>query len=91
MSVCRRPKLCPECERYDRGYCVRGQSRHRIDFGKPPKDRCEQFVIVPWKRNIYRCQFCEKNSPKGAWKDDRCPICGKKYDAMLAQDLEDSP
>lgn len=40
---------------------------------------------------IYRCQFCEKDSPKKDWKGggDICPLCGGKYDCILAQEGDD--
>jgi hypothetical protein len=37
----------------------------------------------------YRCQFCERESPAREWKDDKCPECGREYDAMLAQEEDD--
>lgn len=36
-----------------------------------------------------RCQFCEKLRPSEEWKNDTCPCCGRKYDAMLAQEGDD--
>ena len=41
--------------------------------------------------NVYRCQFCEKDSPVEEWKEcrDSCPKCGEKYDAILAQEGDD--
>ncbi len=38
---------------------------------------------------MYRCQFCEKESPAKDWKKDRCPKCGRQYDVQLAQDSEE--
>lgn len=38
---------------------------------------------------MYRCQFCEKESPKSEWKDDKCPKCSKEYNVQLAQDSEE--
>ena len=37
----------------------------------------------------YICQFCGKETPIKDWHDDKCPECGCKYDANLAQDSED--
>lgn len=39
---------------------------------------------------IWRCQFCGEYSPQPQWKKDQCPKCGRKYDALLAQDEDDS-
>jgi rRNA maturation endonuclease Nob1 len=43
------------------------------------------------KKVMYRCQFCEKESPTSEWKKlkDKCPQCGREYDAMLAQETEE--
>lgn len=38
---------------------------------------------------MYRCQFCEEESPKSQWKDDKCPKCKRKYDPILAQEGDD--
>jgi hypothetical protein len=40
---------------------------------------------------VYICQFCEKESLVKAWTDngDNCPKCGKAYDPMLAQEMDD--
>lgn len=38
----------------------------------------------------WRCQFCGEESPQRKWKKDQCPKCGRKYDALLAQDEDDS-
>ena len=35
------------------------------------------------------CQFCERESSSSSWVDDKCPICKKKYNWMLAQDSEE--
>lgn len=40
-------------------------------------------------REEWRCQFCEKMTPASDWKDDKCPKCGSKYDALLAQEGDD--
>ena len=39
----------------------------------------------------YRCQFCERTSPVKEWKGggDICPKCGRKYDYLLAQEMDD--
>lgn len=39
----------------------------------------------------YRCQFCGATSPAKTWKrgGDKCPMCGRVYDAMLAQEGDD--
>lgn len=37
----------------------------------------------------YKCQFCEKESSPAEWIDDKCPECGRKYDAILAQEGDD--
>jgi hypothetical protein len=38
----------------------------------------------------YRCQFCGQESPAVLWVPmDKCPKCGRLYDAMLAQDEEE--
>ena len=40
--------------------------------------------------DVYRCQFCGDESPAKNWTEvDECPKCGRKYDAMLAQDDDD--
>lgn len=38
---------------------------------------------------IYRCQFCEAETPAKKWKQDKCPKCGRAYDVLLAQDSEE--
>lgn len=38
---------------------------------------------------LYRCQFCEKESPASEWADNKCPLCGEEYDWVLAQDEEE--
>lgn len=38
---------------------------------------------------IYKCQFCEEETPAKDWKDDKCPKCGCKYDPILAQEMDD--
>jgi Zn finger protein HypA/HybF involved in hydrogenase expression len=40
---------------------------------------------------MYRCQFCGQESQAKEWKarKDKCPKCGREYDAMLAQETED--
>lgn len=43
----------------------------------------------PEDDEIYRCQFCEKESRASLWKDDICPNCGREYDVLLAQDSEE--
>jgi Zn finger protein HypA/HybF involved in hydrogenase expression len=40
-------------------------------------------------KGMYRCQFCEKESPAKNWKDDKCPKCNKEYDVLVAQDSEE--
>ena len=42
------------------------------------------FVPLTW-----RCQFCEQSSFADSWKNEICPKCGKKYDAVAAQDSEE--
>ncbi len=37
----------------------------------------------------YRCQFCGESSPQKDWVEDACPLCGRKYDYILAQDSEE--
>lgn len=38
----------------------------------------------------YRCQFCGKESPAVLWADmHTCPLCGCKYDAIMAADEEE--
>ena len=39
--------------------------------------------------NTYRCQFCGQDSAVEEWRSDECPKCGRKYDAMLAQEEDD--
>jgi rubrerythrin len=41
------------------------------------------------KEDVYTCQFCGKDSPTTDWKDDKCPKCGKAYNAILAQEGDD--
>lgn len=43
------------------------------------------------KRQEYRCQFCEHSFPIDDWLDDgqKCPGCGKSYNATLAQESEE--
>ena len=37
----------------------------------------------------YICQFCGYHGPGWLGGDDTCPVCGRKYDALLAQDSEE--
>jgi ribosomal protein L37AE/L43A len=38
----------------------------------------------------YGCQFCHKESLAMLWTDMyTCPLCGRKYDWMMAQDSEE--
>lgn len=38
---------------------------------------------------VYRCQFCGAESPAAEWVADRCPLCGREYDPILAQEEDD--
>jgi rubrerythrin len=40
-------------------------------------------------QDFYRCQFCGKTAHPSKWKKDKCPHCGAKYDAILAQEGDD--
>jgi tRNA(Ile2) C34 agmatinyltransferase TiaS len=37
----------------------------------------------------YLCQFCGRESASRDWKNDKCPECGRKYDAALAREEDD--
>lgn len=68
---------CPEAKRYHaRIRKLRLQREH---------ERLERT------RNGIRCQFCSLVSYQREWENDRCPGCRRKYNWMLAQDLEDEP
>ncbi len=41
------------------------------------------------QRDTYRCQFCEEESLARDWEDNKCPRCGRAYDAILAQEGDD--
>lgn len=56
-----------------------------VDCGKCLEKRGETKPEL----EINRCQFCEKDSPAKSWKGDKCPKCGGKYDAILAQEGDD--
>ena len=46
---------------------------------------------TPPPATIWKCQFCEREYPDLEWIGcgNKCPACGKKYDALLAQDSEE--
>ncbi len=48
-------------------------------------------AAAPDPEHHYRCHFCEKESPVREWKEfgEKCPKCGRIYDAILAQDSEE--
>jgi hypothetical protein len=40
--------------------------------------------------HVYGCQFCRTESLALLWVDMyTCPLCGRKYDAILAADFEE--
>lgn len=43
------------------------------------------------KPQMYKCQFCLKESPAKEWLrlGDKCPICKQPYNVQLAQDSEE--
>lgn len=44
-----------------------------------------KLVEIP----TYRCQFCNEESSRPDWVHDCCPLCGRAYGVLLAQDLEE--
>lgn len=59
-------------------------SKKRTRRGKKWKGPKQQPRLVE-----YRCQFCGAETPARDWKQDKCPKCGRAYDAILAQDSEE--
>ena len=57
--------------------------------GQPSTDEIVAKQMQPQNREEWRCQFCEKMTAASDWKDDKCPTCGKKYDVVLAQEVDD--
>jgi len=52
----------------------------------------ERLPRVPKTRGQgCRCQFCQAVSHSSLWKKskDACPQCGRRYDAILAQEGDD--
>ena len=51
------------------------------------------YMTKPIKKiiNFYKCQFCLGEFPEKDWlkNKDKCPGCGQKYDALLAQEGDD--
>jgi transcriptional regulator with XRE-family HTH domain len=45
--------------------------------------------VDAWLTTELRCQFCSMSSPATQWKEEKCPRCGAKYDAILAQEGDD--
>lgn len=43
----------------------------------------------PKKDEIWRCQFCEEESPSSEWVRNKCPKCKLEYDPILAQEMDD--
>ncbi len=37
----------------------------------------------------YRCQWCAAETLGSRWNGDKCPKCGRAYDAILAQEGDD--
>lgn len=39
----------------------------------------------------YKCQYCGEESPGNTWcyGGSKCPLCGEKYDYLMAQDSEE--
>ena len=56
---------------------------------KSTAERVAEAMAPENLKEEWRCQFCEKLSLAKNWKDDRCPECGNKYDALLAQEGDD--
>ena len=53
-----------------------------VTVGKPSETQLRE-------KSVYCCQFCGTDSLIKDWKNDRCPKCGRQYDAMLAQEMDD--
>lgn len=53
------------------------------------KNAHEQQRGLSSRRSYYRCQFCAAESPKRLWNKDACPRCDRRYDPMLAQEMDD--
>ena len=73
--------ICPICKE---PYIERAGNGFRHDHEHGGK-RCR----LPKEVEIYRCQFCEKESPARSWKDNKCPHCKREYDCILAQEGDD--
>lgn len=67
----------------------------------PPRQRCDDGAVcvqdathrgaeVMQRDDPWTCQFCHETSPSQEWKfnRERCPMCNRKYDWLLAQDSE---
>lgn len=73
--------ICPICRKYYEERSGNG-FRHFSQAGN-------RWCRLPPAGETVRCQFCEKDSPKKSWKEDKCPLCGRVYDAILAQEGDD--
>jgi predicted RNA-binding Zn-ribbon protein involved in translation (DUF1610 family) len=72
---------CPLC---GKPYVERAGNGFRHDYEHGGK-----WCRLPKEVEIYRCQFCAKESPASSWKDNKCPSCGGAYDCILAQEGDD--
>ena len=65
--------------------------RVRYEFEQPPPPIAEQFKEQMSKvaAIAFSCQFCEIETLASRWVDNNCPNCGRKYDAVLAQEGDD--
>lgn len=72
---------CPLCKK---PYAERSGSGFRHDHEQGGK-----WCRLPKEFEVWRCQFCEKEAPAPAWKDNKCPHCAQEYDCILAQEGDD--
>jgi hypothetical protein len=49
----------------------------------------KKSIKKPKEILTYKCQFCEEESLAKNWIDDKCPLCKRQYDPMLAQEGDD--
>lgn len=60
-----------------------------IGVGTAVRDKIKKPKKRRTRAEIIRCQFCHETTPAAEWRKDKCPKCGRLYDAELAQDGDD--